>query len=198
MNIEKETLDYYNFNANEFAEQTQNVDFSSIQKKFIALLNPTSLILDFGCGAGRDTKFFVEAGYEVEAWDGSPELCQIASEYSGVKVENKLFNELQEKEKYDGIWACSSILHLQLPELKDVLGRIVMALKHGGIFHTSFKYGNFEGNRNGRYFTDMTENTFAALLKDYPQIEIIDSWRTGDVRPGRESEQWLNLIMRRK
>lgn len=187
MNIGKETLDYYNKNAGEFAEQTQNVDFSSIQNKFIALLNPAGYILDFGCGAGRDTKFFVEAGYTVDAWDGSSELCRIASKYSGVKVKNKLFNELEEEQKYDGIWACSSILHLPVSELKDVLGRIFLALKYGGIFYTSFKYGNFVGNRNGRYFTDMTEDTFAKLLEEYPQIEIIDSWRTGDVRPGRES-----------
>ncbi|ORT99860.1 Tellurite resistance protein-related protein [Anaerovibrio sp. JC8] len=191
------TLDYYADNADEFATQTQKVDFSEIRNKFIEKLPAKGVVLDFGCGAGRDTKAFVEVGLMVEAWDGSPELCSIASRYAGIQVKHHLFNELSEREKYDGIWACASILHLPLAELKDVLRRIVVALKCGGIFYTSFKYGNFEGQRNGRYFTDMTAESLAALLEEYNELEIIDEWQTGDVRVGRENEQWLNIIMRK-
>lgn len=37
---------------------------------------------------------------------------------------------------------------------------MVRALKNNGIIYTSFKYGTFEGERNGRYFTDMNEEKF--------------------------------------
>ena len=196
-NIGSRTLSYYEKNAVDFAENTQQVDFSEIQNKFISLLPHNGSILDFGCGAGRDTKAFAQAGLNVEAWDGSAELCNIASRYSGIAAKNKLFSELKEKEQYDGIWACASILHLSRSELGDTLNRIAAALKNGGFLYTSFKYGTFEGMRNGRYFIDMTEKTFTLFMKKYPDFEIIDLWRTGDARPDREDEQWLNAILKK-
>ena len=44
-----------------------------------------------------------------------------------------LFQELDAKDLYDGIWACVSILHLSKKELQDVVYRITAALKPGGI-----------------------------------------------------------------
>ena len=76
-----------------------------------------------------------------------------------------LFNELKEIEKYDGIWACSPILHLPKNELKVVFGKMIKALKREGIIYISFKYGDFEGERNGRYFTDFTEEKFNKFVK---------------------------------
>ena len=168
-----------------------------MQQKFSASLASGGLILDFGCGAGRDTKAFLEAGYQVEAWGGSPELCRLASKFTGIQVEQHLFQELAAEQKYDGIWACSSILHLPIDELKQVLRQITIALKPGGVFYTSFKYGEFSGLRNGRYFTDLTEGSFEALRQDCPELQLLEQWRTGDVRPGRGSEQWLNLLLRK-
>ena len=98
---------------------------------------------------------------------------------------------------YDGIWACSSILHLSKDELKNVMQRMLCALKDDGVIYTSFKYGTFEGERNGRYFTDFTEKTFDGFLSGIRHVKIEEQWLTGDVRPGRESEQWLNLILRK-
>ena len=99
---------------------------------------------------------------------------------------------------YDGIWACSSILHVPTSELKSVILKMSEALKKKGIIYTSFKYGTFEGERNGRYFTDMTEETFALLIRDIRELEIEELWITSDVRPGRGEEKWLNLILRKK
>ena len=106
------TLEYYNTNAEKFVESTCSVDFSQVQCEFLNLLRTESYILDFGCGSGRDTKYFLEHGYQVDAVDGSMELCRIASEFTGIQVHQMLFQELQEKEMYDGIWACASVLHV--------------------------------------------------------------------------------------
>lgn len=195
---ESKTINYYNQNAARFAAETARVDFESIQKRFTDKLPENAVILDFGCGSGRDTKYFISQGYRVEAIDGSAKLCELASQYTGVKVRNMLFQELAEVEKYDGIWACSSILHLPLNELADVMQKMITALKQNGIIYTSFKYGNFAGERNGRYFTDMTEETFADFLRMFENVKIEEQWITSDVRPGRGEEQWLNLILRRE
>lgn len=192
------TIDYYEVNAISFTEHTRDVPFEETQNKFMNLIPQGGTILDFGCGAGRDTKLFLSKGYNVEAIDGSPKLCKLTSEYTGIKVKNMLFSDLNEKEKYDGIWACASILHLPKNELKDVLKKMLIALKPGGYIYSGFKYGEFEGLRgSGRYFTDFTEESFEGFLEDIPEAKLVDMWRTNDVRPGREDEQWLNVIVTR-
>ena len=193
----QKTIDYYNTNAKQFAETTAFVKFHNMQRKFLEKLPKGSVILDFGGGSGRDTKYFMEQGYRVEAIDGSVELCRLASEYTGIEVKHMYFQELSELDKYDGIWACSSILHLPVGELEDVLKKMEAALKENGIIYTSFKYGTFSGERGGRFFSDMTEETFGELLEKIPALNIEEQWVTSDVRPGRGEEKWLNLILRK-
>ncbi len=192
------TLNYYNQNAAQFCQNTVSVEFTATQNRFLAHLPASAHILDFGCGSGRDTKAFLDQGYRVEAIDGSEELCKLASQYTGIRVRNMFFQELSAVSEYDGIWACSSILHLSRDELSEVMRKMVTALKPGGIIYTSFKYGTFEGERNGRYFTDMTEKTFADFMRDIEKLQIKEEWVTSDARPGREEEKWLNLILRKK
>ena len=196
-NWKNNTLNYYNTNAHSFVSSTLSVDFTQTQDRFLRLLPSAAAILDFGCGSGRDTKYFLDAGMQVDATDGSEELCRLASEYTGIPVRQMLFEELDAKAQYDGIWACSSILHLSKESLKDVLRKMIAALKEHGIIYTSFKYGTFEGERNGRFFTDFTEETFREFVADVDGIRIEEMWITGDVRPGRGDERWLNLILRK-
>lgn len=191
------TINYYNLNAKKFIENTQNADMHLTQDKFLQLLPESASILDFGCGSGRDTKYFLEKGYQVVATDGSAELCRLAGSFTGIKVKEMLFQELDEIGVYDGIWACSSILHLPKQELLPVIRKMCIALKDNGVIYTSFKYSNFEGERNGRYFTDFTEDTFREFIKVIPELMIEDQWITLDVRPGRGEEKWLNLILRK-
>jgi SAM-dependent methyltransferase len=192
------TINYYDTNAKEFVEGTLNVDFKTTQDKFINKLPAKGYILDFGCGSGRDTKYFLAKDFNVDAIDGSIELCKIASEYTNIKVNHMYFNELSIVNKYDGIWACSFILHLSLDDLVDVFKRMSKALKDEGIIYTSFKYGDFSGERNGRYFTDMTEDSFAKLIANVENLKVEEQWITADVRPQRGNEKWLNLILRKK
>lgn len=192
------TLDYYNHNAASFVEDTQYTDMRPVQDKFLALLNPGDSILDFGCGSGRDTRYFLEKKYHVTATDGSAECVKLASAYTGIKVKEMLFQDLRELQAYDGIWACSSILHLPKRELLPVLYSMCDALKPSGVIYTSFKYGQFEGERNDRYFTDFTEDTFQEFIQTIPGLFIEEVWITSDVRPGRSDEKWLNLILRKQ
>ena len=192
-----ETLEYYNKNAESFVYGTINVILEEIQEKFLKYIPPQGRILDFGCGSGRDVKYFHNRGFEVDAVDGSEELCKLAIEYTGINVKQMLFADLDVVEEYDGIWACSSILHLSSSELGDVLLKMINALKNGGVIYTSFKYGKHEGMRNGRYFIDFTETSFKEYIADIDNVEMAELWITGDVRPGRGNEKWLNVILQK-
>ena len=99
------TIEYYNQNADMFAQGTRLADFTVVQERFAKMLPVGSKILDFGCGSGRDTKYFLEKGYRVEATDGSAELCKLASAFTGIEVKEMLFQDLDASGKYKGIWA---------------------------------------------------------------------------------------------
>ncbi|MBM7609127.1 SAM-dependent methyltransferase [Lysinibacillus composti] len=192
------TLNYYNTNAASFTSDTVSVDFDEKQHLLLKYLQPGAQILDFGCGSGRDSKVFIEKGYQVTAMDGSPEMCKVASHYIGQEVICKKFHELDEQNNYDAIWACASILHVPSIELPKMIEKIGTALKPGGYFYVSFKYGDFEGEQNGRYFTYLTENTFETLLDPFQQLDIVEMSVTADVREGRQHEKWLNVVVKKE
>ena len=191
------TLEYYNQCAKDYNELTLNIEFEHKREMLLKYLNPNAHILDLGCGSGRDSKAFLQKGYQVTALDGSKELCKIASENIGQEVICQLFHELEETNTYDAVWACASLLHLPTDELKKVIQKVEQSLKKGGYFYASFKYGEFEGERDGRYFNDFTEETFNDLLAEFPNLNIQEVEVTTDVIPGRENVSWLNLIMKK-
>ena len=197
MNKMAETLLYYEKNAEFFTDTTFNADMRDVRSRFLEELPEGAYILDLGCGSGRDTKAFLEKGYRVDASDGAEELCKKASALTGIPVKCMLFQELEAVGVYDGIWACASILHLPQKELADVLCKIAVALKKNGVLYTSFKYGSFEGMRNGRYFTDFTEDSLREFWERANSLTIFEVWTTEDVRPGREEERWINLLAKR-
>ena len=191
-----ETIEYYEKNAQDFAGSTADIEFSELQDAFLSELDDGASILDFGCGSGRDSLYFMKKGYKVTALDGSAKLCRIAREKTGIPVIQMDFNAFDEQDRYDGIWACASILHLPKSELKEVLIHMERALHSDGIIYPSFKYGDFSGMRNGRFFTDFTEESFREFISDVKELSIEKLWVTSDVRPGRQDEKWLNMILR--
>lgn len=192
------TINYYNQFAKNFFQNTKDLDMSEVSDRFLNRMKPGDMILDLGCGSGRDSLAFKKAGFQIEAIDGSQELCDLASELLNQPVINKKFQEIDEKEKYDGIWACASLLHLTAEELTDVFKKLEQALKPGGILYCSFKYGDFQGVRNGRFFLDRTEESLCQSLRESSDLEIIETWKSQDVRPD-DKQTWLNaLIVKRR
>ena len=192
-----ETLEYYNVKTNEFYESTVNADVTALYERFISEVKPGGKILDFGCGSGRDTKAFIDKGYVVDAVDGSEEMCKMASEYTGIKVKCMDFFDLDSTEEYDAIWACASLLHVEREKLPLIIDILRKALVNSGVLYMSFKYGDHNGMRDERHFTDMNEDIATELLNKIRGFETIDMWQSDDVR--REKEvHWLNLLLRKE
>ena len=191
------TIDYYNNNTEDFINGTINADVSSLYEKFLTRIPAGGRILDFGCGSGRDTKFFKDNGYQIDAIDGSYELCQAATKYSGVQVRCMDFFDFNEKALYDGIWACASLLHVDKEKLPTIISRLSVALKPDGILYMSFKYGDYNGIRDGRFFQDLDEVSFKNVISTINGIEVLEQWQSEDVRRDK-TVSWLNEIIRRK
>jgi SAM-dependent methyltransferase len=188
------TLDYYNRTAREFIRGTVDADLSALHRRFLNHLPEHGHILDLGCGSGRDAKAFLDLGYQVTAMDGSEACCRLAAETIGQEVLCQTFDQLDFDQVFDGIWACASLLHVPYAQLSGIFEKIAAALKPGGVFYASFKYGDFEGERNGRYFTDLDEERLKALLEPLEGLTVIETFITGDVREDRGEEKWLNVM----
>lgn len=191
------TLSYYNNSAKSFIEGTVDADSSDLRQRFLNYLPSNAHILDLGCGSGRDSKAFLEQGYTVTAMDGSAECCRLASDYIGQAVLYKTFDELDFDREFDGVWACASLLHVPYGELTEIFKKIAQALKPCGFLYASFKYGEFEGERNGRYFTDLIEERMKVLIEPIEGFKIVETFVTEDVREDRDGEKWLNVIIKR-
>jgi SAM-dependent methyltransferase len=189
--------DYYQQHARTFFADTVDVDMTPLYRRFLPLLPDRARILDAGCGSGRDARVFATLGHHVTAFDASPALAALAERHLGQPVACLRFQGIAWQAAFDGIWACASLLHVPAAELPEVMQQLCLALKPGGALYASFKYGSGEREHHGRRFTDLDESGLAAVLRGVPVLEAVETWTTGDLRPGREAERWLNTLLRR-
>jgi SAM-dependent methyltransferase len=190
---------YYDAHADEFCKNTVGVDISELYVPFLREIPPGARILDAGSGSGRDSAFFIQKGYQVLSIDASSEMVAATSKLTGQPALLMRFDEVAFDADFDGIWACASFLHVARQDLPPTLARIVKALKPGGIFYLSFKYGDSERIEGGRFFTNMDEVSFGQLLATQPELESLRVWIADDVRNDRRGRQrWFNAIVRRR
>ncbi len=190
------TLNYYNSNSKEYIEKTLQGNTNNLFNNFLNNIKKGGKILDLGCGSGRDSLEFIKRGYKVTAVDGSKEIASIASKIIGQPVICSKFEDLKLEEKFDGIWACASLLHVNRKDIINVIKNISLNLKEDGIFYMSFKYGEDEYiDENERYFNCYTEKTFKEMIEDVPNLKIKEIYITGDTLGGRENLMWLNILL---
>lgn len=157
MTFDDATIRFYRDNAAVYAERPQR----SLARlhAFLAELPRGASILELGCGSGRHSAEMIAAGFDVRSTDGSPEMAAEAARRLGRPVETLRFDELDEQEKYDAVWASACLLHVPKAELRNVLARIRRALKPAGLFYASFKEGNADGRDTiGRYYNYPSED----------------------------------------
>lgn len=191
------SIKFYNDNAENFFNNTVTADMKDTYLKFEDLLPSNSgEILDLGCGSGRDSKHFIEKGFTVTAIDLSPVLAEKASRYIGQKVIVEDMRNLEFKDKFIGIWACASLLHLSENDIYSTIEKCYVALKENGILYASFKYGDKNYEKDGRSFTCFTEDKFMKLVKNL-DFSVLSSFITEDVRPDRKNERWFNVVLKK-
>jgi SAM-dependent methyltransferase len=159
--MDEQTLQFYRGNAQSYADWAKAP--STRLRDFLTLLPAAGSILELGCGAGNHSAVMLAAGFKVRATDGSPEMAAIAARRLGHPVEAMLFDQLDEREAYDGVWASACLLHVPRDDLAGILGRIHRALKPSGAFYASFKVGEGDGRDNlGRYYNYPSPDWLAA------------------------------------
>lgn len=191
------TNSYYEKHAAEYFNQTVNADMSHLYTPFLARVQPGGSILDAGCGSGRDLLAFSKKGFNVVGIDASAKLAHMASYYSGAPVEAIDFSEMNFRDRFDGIWACASLLHIEKPHLETILRNFKKALVFGGILFASVREGT--GTRvggDGREYTFYNLNEFKEQILN-AGLELELAWMTSDVLEKREAFSWINILAKK-
>ena len=187
---------YYESNAEHYAAETFSADMSEQYQRFLPLLKKGAKILDVGSGSGRDACYFQKHGYQVTALEPSKNLCkEIRKVFSGEIICSDIQN-YRPKERYDGIWACASLIHLQEEEILRFFEKIDLYLNDNGVVYVSGKNGISTGEvEDGRFFLEFTEQLVEKILTVNKQLKLEQLRYTEDVS-GRQGFRWLNLIYR--
>jgi 2-polyprenyl-3-methyl-5-hydroxy-6-metoxy-1,4-benzoquinol methylase len=182
-----DSIEYYNQNAADYFEKTVDINMQECWDSFTGLLPEGGSVLDLGCGSGRDSAYFNSCGFDVTAMDASEEMCDLATIHIGQDVLNLSFAEIDFNEVFDGIWACASLLHVPGNEMDNILEKIINSLKINGILFMSFYYGDFEGDKDGRYYKDYGTRTLKELIQRHEKIELIEirKFENAEIYKGR-------------
>jgi SAM-dependent methyltransferase len=192
------TLAHYDASARSFEEATRTHD---VTQNYAALLGaieapPPLVILDLGCGPGRDLAYFRSLGHEAVGLDGSAAFVEMARATTGCEVLHMNFLNLAlPRDRFHGIFANASLFHVPSQELRRVLSTLRSALRPRGVLFCSNPRGEntegFSGERYGAYHTleSWTEHVTSAgftLLSHY-------------YRPAgkpRSAQPWLATVWR--
>jgi cyclopropane fatty-acyl-phospholipid synthase-like methyltransferase len=191
------SIEFYEQNAEDFFRRSVDADMTRGREEFTALLKPGARLLDAGCGSGRDALAFSRAGFQVTAIEASSSLAALARAHTGLPIEVMTFDQVDWRDRFDGVWACASLLHVARAELASVVRRLRDALAPGGVFWMSFKYGAEERRAGERCFMDLDETGAHALLAEAGGLALISLHVTEDVRVERSGDRWLSILCRR-
>jgi len=178
-----DTIGFYDADPEGYSAKTFGADMSPTRDRFLRFVRPGCRIIDLGCGSGRDSLAFHRMGYAVTPIDGSEGMCRIARRNTGLEVRHLMFGDLDYESEFDAAWAFGTLLHLPSAELPGVLAKIRRALVPGGVLLMSFKEGEFEGERDGRHYTDMTQGSLRDLAESNG-FAVLEIWSDTDPKTG--------------
>jgi SAM-dependent methyltransferase len=196
--ISTRTLAYYEQRAEAFRDGTQDHDVS---QNIAALLRhiegePPFVILDFGCGPGRDLKTLTGLGHTAIGLEGAAGFAAMARADTGCEVWQQDFRRLHlPSEHFDGIFANASLFHIPSQELPRVLRQLHGALKPDGVLFSSNPRGaNEEGWNRGRYGVYHNLEAWRVYMSDANFVELEHYYRPSGVPRGQQP--WLASVWR--
>lgn len=197
MDESKLTLQTYQQIAPAYAERwaTNDLVTQKARERFLSYVTSTALVLDVGCGPGRDARLLAEAGCDVIACDFSTAmLVEAEKHFDGPLVAGDMRALPFREATFGALWVCASLLHIPRREVSFTLGRFRTLLRDGGMLFVGVKEGQGEmlRERDGfkRFFTFYSEREITNLI-EHASFSITESWLDkDDVHP----EPWINVI----
>lgn len=164
------------------------------------------LVLDLGCGSGRDSTRFIQEGFAMHCLDISAKSIQETFDRITRAEDGRLLpvtfsvmdmREMHHYYKFDGVWANASLLRLNESEISEMIRKIYLSLLPDGIFFFSFKEGKGTVDDNGTITTYMTKKHIEKLMSNYP-FTLLEFWQNKEYRENSPVIHWLNFIYQKK
>lgn len=194
-----QTLEHYNQRAEAFWQGTRDHDVSQNTEALMRYLptEPGQMILDLGCGPGRDLITFRNLGHTAIGLDGAEEFVRLAQKNSGCEVWHQDFLELSlPTEHFNGIFANAALFHVPSQELPRVLRELWTGLVPGGVLFSSNPHGpNEEGFSGSRYACYFDLETYRAFLTTAGFVELEHYYRPTGMP--RHQQPWLASVWRK-
>lgn len=189
------TIEYYNNNADKYAEKWDSQNVDEFYYTFENELPRGGRILDVGCGTGRDTRHFIKKGYRVLSIDASVQMVRLCNAYPHAFCLKQKMQDINFMEEFDGIWCFASLMHLEEEEAKLAARKLFASLKNKGKIFISVKEGEGEGkDSNGRYFKYYNKTNILELFNMERLAIIKKPWTTINKVAGKDIS-WLNLML---
>ena len=188
--------DFYQQNYREYHKKTFRIDPSSILLPPARRLAPGSVILDAGCGSGRDLLWLKNRGFHVTGFERSPGLAELARENAGCEVIQGDF-ELYDFSGFsaDAIVLTGALVHIPHRRFRKVFENITAGLKNRGYVLVSLKEGTGKKTgSDGRIFYLWQDGDLRELFAD-SGFAVLDFSRQGSVMG--TGEVWLGYVLRR-
>ncbi len=202
------TIETYNNIAPGYVVNTRD---SQPQREFNAFCQyvvSSGLVLDAGCGGGRDCQAFVERGFKVIGIDLSEKMLQIAQ----ASVKNCAFIQADLRKiplddgSVDGIWCCASLLHLKHSEVPKALIEFRRVLKKDAICCILVKEGSGDefvqddlSQGLQRFYSYFQEDDLCQLCLSL-NFSILSRHTTPEKSnrlPGKRDHNWICLLIRK-
>ncbi len=196
--LEQNMFEYYETHSDNVIERTASPGRDEQLAKFLSLMPEHAAILDAGCGAGYDSLYMLASGFDVISMDASSTLVNFASQLTQRPVLHLKFQEIEFDNRFDGIWANASLLHVPRKNLSAVIRRLANALKPGGILFTKFVHGTQQTQRGGILFNDLTEALFEDVLSHQANLQLLQAWVSPDDPPARPGREWLHVLVQKE
>lgn len=202
------TIQVYNTIAREYTKK--NANFAPVKEleHFVSSLPDGGTILDAGCGPGRDCKYFTTRGFSVTGVDLSDELLKIAHEEapSATLLKQDLRDLHFPEESFDGIWSCTSLLHLERSDVPKVLASLYKFLKPNGLLFVSVKEGSGTADVSEERSSNMPRHyTYFSIpeLKNLLEqagftVESVYSWNEQDLHINGRDIVLISSFSRKK
>lgn len=155
--------------------------------------------LDLGAGAGRDTRYLLERGFDVTAVDAEPGAVALlsASPHPRLRVVQSTF-EAFPFATYDLINAEFALPFMPRDRFAAVFARIKVALAPGGVFAGQFFGVHDEWNTPDRAMTFLTRADTEALVRDLETIELNEEDEDSHTADGSPKHWHVFHILARK
>ena len=160
----------YDSIAEEFRKQRSRSVGLSYTREFSRMLQPSSLILDIGCGTGRPlARYLVDEGHRVRGIDISGKMIEIVRH----EIPEGMFEQgdiltWSSQLRFDGIIAWDSLFHLPLGSQHDALEKICALLAPRGVALLTFggKEGEIRSAMFGHefYYSSLDRSTYESFF----------------------------------